>query len=182
MSASADSPEATAADLPPGAASADAADVARAYFETIARRDLDTMTQFYEPGGTGEIHGLVLLTVPGTYRKWFGELFRAFPDFQMEILDVVGGGEVAAVRWRATGTFDGEGRFEDLDPNGARVEMRGCDVLRVRNGRIHRNDAYSNAAEMMRQFGALPPRGSLPERALIGALNLKTRLAKRRSR
>ena len=57
--------------------------------------------------------------------------------------------------------------------------MRGCDVLRVRNGRIHRNDAYTNAAEMMRQFGALPPQGSPPERALIGALNLKTRLARR---
>jgi predicted ester cyclase len=158
--------------------STDAAVVARAYFETIGRRDLDAMTEFYEPGGTGEIHGLVSLTVPGTYREWFGGLFRAFPDFEMEILDVVGGGEVAAVRWRATGTFNGEGRFEGLRPNGARVEMRGCDVLRIRDGRIHRNDAYSNAAEMMRQFGALPPQGSLPERALIAALNAKTRLAR----
>ena len=179
MSASAESPDATAVGLPSGAASADAADVARAYFETVGRRDLDAMTQFYEPGGTGEIHGLVMLTVPGTYRQWFGELFRAFPDFRMEILDVVGAGEVAAVRWCATGTFNGEGRFEGLDPNGARIEMRGCDVLRVRNGRIYRNDAYTNAAEMMRQFGALPPQGSLPERALIAVLNLKAKLRRR---
>jgi predicted ester cyclase len=160
-------------------ASTDAAVVARAYFETIGRRDLDAMTEFYEPGGTGEIHGLVSLTVPDTYREWFGS---PFPDFEMEILDVVGGGEVAAVRWRATGTFNGEGRFEGLRPNGARIEMRGCDVLRIRDGRIHRNDAYSNAAEMMRQFGALPSQGSLPERALIAALNAKTRLASRLGR
>lgn len=163
-------------------ASTDATVVARAYFEAVARRDLDAMEAFYEPGGTGEIHGLVSLTVPGTYREWFGGLFRAFPDFQMEILDVVGGGEVAAVRWRATGTFNGESRFEGLRPNGARVEMRGCDVLRIRDGRIHRNDAYTNAAEMMRQFGALPPQGSLPERALLAALNAKTRLASRLGR
>jgi predicted ester cyclase len=176
---SAESSDAPATDLPPGAASADAADVARAYFETVARHDLDAMTQFYEPGGTGEIHGLVSLTAPGTYRDWFGGLFRAFPDFKMEILDVLGGGEVAAVRWRATGTFNGTGRFEGLDPNGAKIEMNGCDVLRVRNGRIHRNDAYTNAAAMMRQFGALPPQGSAPERALVAALNLKTKLAKR---
>jgi predicted ester cyclase len=157
----------------------EAADVARAYFEAVARRDLDAMTGFYEPGGTGELHGLVELTVPGTYREWFGSLFRAFPDFQMEILDVVGGGEKAAVRWRATGTFSGSGRFEGLDPNGAAVEIGGCDVLTIRGGRIHRNDAYTNAADLARQLGALPPQGSLPEKALTATLNLKTRLKRR---
>ncbi|MET0558960.1 MAG: nuclear transport factor 2 family protein [Solirubrobacterales bacterium] len=163
-------------------ASTDAAVVARAYFEAVARRDLDAMEAFYEPGGTGEIHGLVSLTVPGTYSAWFGDLFRAFPDLRMEILDVVGDGEVAAVRWRATGTFNGDAKFEGLEPNGSRVTMGGCDVLRIRDGRIHRNDAYTNGADLARQLGALPPQGSLPERAMTAALNLKTRLAKRRAR
>jgi steroid delta-isomerase-like uncharacterized protein len=154
----------------------EAAAVARAYFETIARRDLDAMEAFYEPGGTGEIHGLVELTVPGTYRAWFAGLFAAFPDFEFEILDVLSASEKAAVRWRARGTFSGTGRFEGLDPNGAGVDVQGCDVLTIREGRIARNDAYMNGAEMARQLGALPPQGSLPERALTGALNLKTRL------
>ena len=69
-------------------------------------------------------------------------------------------GEKAAVRWRASGTFSGIGRFEGLDPNGARVDLQGCDVLTVRDGRIQRNDAYMNGAEMARQLGALPPAGS----------------------
>jgi len=150
--------------------------VARAYFEAVARRDLDAMEAFYEQGGTGEIHGLVTLTVPGTYREWFGSLFRAFPDFKMEILDVLGdGGEKAAVRWRATGCFDGEGSFEGLAPNGRSVDVQGCDVLTIRAGRIHRNGAYMNGAEMARQLGALPPAGSPPEKALTAALNAKTR-------
>jgi predicted ester cyclase len=157
-------------------AGGDAAAVARAYFEAVARRDLDAMTAFYEPGGTGEIHGLVELRVPDSYRDWFGGLFRAFPDFRMEMLDVVSTGEKAAVRWRATGTFDGEGQFEGLLPNGAQVDVQGCDMLTIRAGRIHRNDAYMNGAEMARQLGALPPQGSAPERGLTAALNLKTRL------
>jgi steroid delta-isomerase-like uncharacterized protein len=157
----------------------DAATVARGYFEAVGRRDLDAMTAFYEPGGTGEIHGLVELRVPDTYRAWFGDLFRAFPDFQMEILDVMSAGDKAAVRWRARGCFDGEGRFEGLRPNGARVDVQGCDVLTIREGRIHRNDAYMNGTEMARQLGALPPAGSAPERALTAALNLKTRLGQR---
>jgi steroid delta-isomerase-like uncharacterized protein len=155
----------------------DAAAVGRAYFEAVGRRDLDAMTEFYEPGGVGEIHGLVSLTAPDSYRAWFGDLFRAFPDFRMEILDLLASGDKVAVRWRAVGTFDGTARFEGLEPNGSSVDVQGCDVLTIRDGRIHHNDAYMNGAEMARQLGALPPQGSPPERALTAALNLKTRLA-----
>ncbi len=154
----------------------DAASVGRAYFEAVGRRDLDAMTEFYVPGGTGEIHGLSELVVPDSYRAWFGNLFQAFPDFEFEILDLMATGEKAAVRWRATGHFTGPVRFEGMVANGAAVDIQGCDVLTIREGRIQRNDAYMNAADMARQLGALPPRGSVAEKAATGALNLKTRL------
>lgn len=158
--------------------SIDAGSVARAYFEAIAAQDLDAMTDFYEVGGTGELHGLVELIAPDSYRAWFANLFAAFPDFHFEILDVVAEGDLAAVRWHASGTFDGEARFEGVDPTGARIDLTGCDVLRIRDGKIHRNDAYMNGAQMAQQLGALPPTGSLPERAMLGALNMKTRIAR----
>ena len=154
----------------------DAASVARAYFDAVARRDLEAMHGFYAPDGTGEIHGLVELHAGDTYRPWFAALFAAFPDFEFEVRDVMATGEKAAVRWRARGSFSGTGSFEGLRPNGALVDVQGCDVLTIRDGRIQRNDAYMNGAEMARQLGALPPAGSLLERALTGALNLKTRL------
>ncbi len=156
----------------------DAAAVARAYFEAVARQDLDAMAACWEPGAPDLIHGLVELTVPEDLRAWFGELFTAFPDFSFEIVDVVASGEKAAVHWHATGTFDGSASFEGLLPNGSQVDIQGCDVLTVRDGRIVRNDAYMNGAEMARQLGALPPAGSAPERALTGALNVKTRLSR----
>jgi len=154
----------------------DTAAVARAYFEAVARQDLDAMAACWEPGSSDVIHGLADLTVPADLRAWFGELFAAFPDFTFEILDLIADGEKAAVHWRATGGFDGDSSFEGLLPNGNRVEVQGCDVLTVREGRIVRNDAYMNGAEMARQLGALPPAGSPPERALTAALNAKTRL------
>jgi steroid delta-isomerase-like uncharacterized protein len=157
----------------------DTATVARAYFEAVGRRDLDAMTEFYAPGGVGEIYGLVRLEVPETYRSWFGDLFRAFPDFEMEIIEIIAEGEKAAVRWRANGSFSGSANFEGLAPNGSRVDIQGCDVLTVRDGRIQHNDAYMNGTEMLRQLGALPPAGSAPEKAMTAALNLKTRLAQR---
>ncbi len=164
--------------MPATQPSTNAGAIARSYFEAIARQDLEAMMSYWEPGGTGEIHGLVSLTAPDTYRAWFANLFAAFPDFRFEILDVVAEGEQAAVRWRATGTFNGATRFEGMDPTGAKVDLTGCDLLTIRDGKIQRNDAYMNGAQMAQQLGALPPAGSLPERGMLTALNLKTRLTR----
>src|SRR5882757_504532 len=98
------------------------------------------MATCWSPGGDDVIHGVVEMTVPDDLRAWFGGLFAAFPDFHFEVLDVITSEEKAAVRWRATGTFDGSGRFEGLIPNGGRVDVQGCDVLAVHDGLIVRND------------------------------------------
>jgi steroid delta-isomerase-like uncharacterized protein len=156
----------------------DTASVARGYFEVVTQRDLDAMVSFWEPGGRGVIHGLVELRIPDTYRQWFGSLFAAFPDFRFEVLDLVAEGEKAAVRWRATGTFDGPAKFQGLRANGSSVDITGCDLLTIRDGAIHRNDAYLNGAQMAQQLGALPPTGSPAERAMMAALNAKTQLGR----
>jgi predicted ester cyclase len=148
--------------------------VARAYFDAVSRRDLDAMVAVWEPGSLDVLHGVAELRVPEDLRGWFGGLFAAFPDWRFEVLDVLASGEKAAVRWHATGTFAGSARFQGLIPNGKSIDVEGCDVLTVRGGRVVRNDAYLNGAEMARQLGALPPEGSLPERALTGMLNLGT--------
>jgi predicted ester cyclase len=147
--------------------------VAIAYFEVIGNRDIDGMMKLWEPGCYGYIHGIADLRVPDGYREYFGGLFTAFPDFQMEITDLVAYGDKAAVRWTARGTFTG-GKFEGLSPTGARIEMEGCDLLTIRDGLIRENRAYFNATEMARQLKAMPPAGSIGERAMLGAVNART--------
>lgn len=156
----------------------DAAAVAEAYFTAVGEHDLETMVSFWEPGGIGEIKGLVELVAPDSYRAWFSDLFQAIPDLKLEVVEIVASGEKAAVRWRGTGRFDGGVRFEGLLPNGSEIDLEGCDVIAVRDGKVHRNDVYINGAEMARQLGALPAAGSLPERTLVGAVNARTRVAK----
>ena len=65
----------------------------------------------------------------------------------------------AAVRWRAHATFAGPGNFLGFEPNGARIDIEGVDLVRVRDGRIAAIDAYMNGAELARQLGALPAAG-----------------------
>lgn len=166
----------------PSAAVGDTATVGRGYFEALAAKDLDAMTAHWEPGATDELHGLASLRAPEEIREWFGNLFSAVPDFRMEILDVLADGEKAAVHWHMTGTFSGDARFEGAIATGAAIDITGCDVLTIRDGKIHRNDAYMNGMQMARQLGVFPPQGSSQERAMIGAANVKTRLARKLGR
>jgi len=156
-----------------------AGEVAESYFEAVANRDIERMLEHWHPDGGGYIHGLIDVVVPDTYRGWFADMFKAFPDWRFEVLDIIAGGDQAAVRWRATGTFTGPVRFEGMEPNGAHVEVEGCDVLTVRDGKLVSNCAYMNGAEMARQLGVLPPQGSIQEKAMLGALNARTAIAKR---
>lgn len=148
--------------------------VATAYFDAIKARDVDAMAACWRPGSVDHFYGVAELQVPADLQAWFGGLFRAFPDFVMEVEDMVAYGNKAAVRWSATGTFTGTGKFEGLLATGASVELEGLDLLRIEEGEIVENRAFSNGMEMARQMGAMPPRGSTGERVMLGLTNLRT--------
>lgn len=153
--------------------------VATAYFEAIAARDLDAMTEVWAPGAMDYLHGMADLKAPEGVREFFGEMFKTMPDFSMSVTDLVAYGDKAAVRWAATGTFNGEGKFQGIAPTGKRIEVEGLDLLTIRDGLIQENHAYTNGMEMARQMGLMPPLGSAPDRAMLGAMNAKTAAGKR---
>lgn len=163
----------------PRAAKAQTVDVVDRYFAAVAARDLDAMCACWAPGGVDRMIGEAELVAPEGIRGWFGALFGAFPDFSLEVLDKAAEGDRCAARWIARGTFAGPGAFRGLQPNGARIEIEGCDVVRVADDLIHHNDAYLDGTTLARQLGALPPAGSAIERRTTEALNARTRVAGR---
>jgi hypothetical protein len=70
-------------------------------------------------------------------------------------------------------------KFQGLAPNGRSIELEGADLLRVEDGKIVSNDAYTNGMVFAQQVGAFPPQGSPQERAMAAAFNAKTALEKR---
>lgn len=156
----------------------DAERIGRAYFEAHGRQDLDTVAGLWEPGGVGRIVGLTDLVAPQGIRDFFGEIYAAIPDFALEICSLTAQDDRCAVRWRAIGTFTGPARFQGLEPTGARIDIEGCDVVVVRDGKVQHLDAYLDGADLARQLGALPPQDSPAERRMTAALNLRTRLAR----
>ncbi len=152
------------------------ADVAKRYFEAVAAHDGDAAVACWAPGGVERVVGQRELTAPDGVRAFLGELHGAFPDLSWEVLDVTAVEDRAAVRWRARGTFAGPGRFQGFVPNGARVEMEGCDVLTVADGKVQHLDAYLDSGDVARQLGLLPPAGSPVEAALTRLANAVTRV------
>jgi predicted ester cyclase len=120
------------------------------------------------------IHGIAEMKAPGEIKAFFSAQYEAFPDWDFEILELCASGKHAACRWRVNATFTGPGRFQGLAPTGARIVMEGCDMLRVEDGQIVENNAYTNAVQLAQQLGMMPPPGSAADRAMTGAFNAKT--------
>ena len=151
----------------------------RAYFDALARRDLDAMVACWAPGGREFIRGQVDTVAPDGVRRFFEAVFAAIPDFQLRVEDLCAQNDRVAVRWSATGTFSGFVPLNGIEPNGAPVALEGLDLLVIEDGLIVANDAFMDNIGFARQIGVLPPEGSTAEQRLNAAFNAKTRLSRR---
>jgi glyoxylase-like metal-dependent hydrolase (beta-lactamase superfamily II)/predicted ester cyclase len=154
-------------------------DVAKKYFTAIGDHDLDAATALWVPGAIDRFVGGEELIAPDGIRRYFSELYGAMPDFTLEIIDLTTYRNRTAVRWKARGTFAGPGNFQGLAPNGARLELEGCDVLTVEDDLIIHNDAYVDTGAIARGLGVLPPLGSTAEQRLTRLANTRTRMTAR---
>ena len=152
--------------------------VARSYFAAVARGDVEGMIEHWVPHGVGRFVGDRDVPVPDGYRREFGQIFAALPDFDFQISDLYVRGEQATVRWRMRGTFSGE-PWDGVEPTGARVDLEGVDLLTVRDGKVVGLDAFVNFLDFARQVGLLPAAGSPAEQRLNAMFNARTRLGRR---
>jgi hydroxyacylglutathione hydrolase len=157
---------------------AETARIVRAYFEEVEAGRADAALRHYGPRGSGAIHG----QMEGGRQEiadHFAMLHAAFPDFDLEVLQLIAQDDMAAVRWRLRATFAGPGDFMGFAPTGARVDIEGTDFLKVADGKILRLDAYTDGMTVARQLGLLPEQGSRQDRGMQRALNARTRLGRR---
>ena len=137
--------------------------IARRYFDALTKHELDDAVALWAPGAVDRLIGQDELVAPDGIRQYFGDLFDAFPDFAFEIVDTTTQRERCTVRWRATATFIGPGRFQGFAPTGERIAIEGCDVFEVADDLIVANTAYLDSGDIARQLGFLPPAGSRAE-------------------
>jgi steroid delta-isomerase-like uncharacterized protein len=157
--------------------------VASQIFEALGKQDLEAAMALQHPDVVEDFVVLRLFEGREAVRDFFAGLFSAFPDFRIEVLQVVGDETHAVVQWHAHGTFTGA-PFQGIHATGRSVDLRGCDVMEFDNGKLKGNTIYYDGLTFARQIGMLPREGSSADRAITAAFNagtdVKSRLSQRR--
>lgn len=148
---------------------------ARSYFEALAGRNPEAMASHWNGDGVADIVPLAVLRGPDEVRAFFRELFAAFPGIETTVTRVVADDKHAVVEWRMAGTFGGA-PFQGIEPTGKQVDLRGIDILEIKDDEILGNTAYYDGAAFARQVGLLPPRESGADRAILNAFNAVTKV------
>jgi predicted ester cyclase len=115
-----------------------AADVYRAYVAAETRRDDDGMAAMLAPDVVIELNGKPALGSADEDAAAMVALFDAYPDYQRELIEVIGEGSRAAARWRMVGHPRPElvDRLPELD-------ICGCSFVVVKDGRMTEAHVWS---------------------------------------
>jgi steroid delta-isomerase-like uncharacterized protein len=151
-------------------------EVVASYFEALNRRDAAAAAEYLAPDVVEEITGVGVLRGRDEVRTFFDGLFKAAPDMEVLVDRTVSEGDTDVVQWRMNGTFTGGPLFNGVQATGGRLQLRGFDVIDVRDGKIVRNTAYQDGIELARALGMMPPQDSPAEKAMIAAFNGATKL------
>lgn len=87
-------------------------------------------------------------------REFLQATRSAFPDWRVEVTDVVVDGDRVAVRW--TGRVTHGGSFHGIPPTGRRIHVSGINLYRVENGKIAEEWEQTDSLGMLQQLGVLP--------------------------
>jgi steroid delta-isomerase-like uncharacterized protein len=111
----------------------------------------------WREGSEGIVNGQQTLT------ENLQDIFRTFPDWKMEIVEMVAEGESVVVRCRVSGTHLGVGSkrvnggfLVGVQPTGKRFEVQHIHWYRVRDGKITDHFANRDDLGMTQQLGILP--------------------------
>jgi predicted ester cyclase len=88
-------------------------------------------------------------------RRWASPFQSAFPDFRMEIVDLVAEGDKVVAHFKCSGTHEGE--WLGVAPTGRRFEnVDEIYVFRVRNAKLSSAIGVEDNLSRMRQLGLRP--------------------------
>ena len=83
-----------------------------------------------------------------------GRIESAFPDFKMEILDLIAEGDRVAYRMRFTGTH--KGPYMGISPTGRKVSVEAMHMLRFSEGKVAEHWSVRDDLTRLRQLGQFP--------------------------
>jgi steroid delta-isomerase-like uncharacterized protein len=137
----------------------DNATIVRAHYDAFNSRNIDKSLALV----TEDVKWLNIpfgasYTARKGYREFLDNWSTGMPDCKVEVLNVVAGDEWTAVEFIARGKHTGPlvGPQGTIPATQKTIDMKFCELLRVKDGQIAEGRVYFDAATMMRQLGHLP--------------------------
>lgn len=151
-----ETPASAAGDGATAPADPDSAALVRGLYDAYNIRDFDSGARLTTESAklvnmaTGET-----LTGPDGMRTFLKGWATAFPDSKVTIENLIASGDRVTVEFVGRGTNTGPltTPMGEIQPTGRSVELRFCDVVELRDGKIQNLRSYFDLASMMRQLG-----------------------------
>ena len=128
------------------------------YVELYNAGDLDACMELYAEEAVQRMHDGVFEGVAAIRARLARDL-DAFPDAKYVVESFVEDGDEFADEWTFTGTNTGPFRLPDgtvLPANGKPVEIKGMELVEVRDGKIVVDNLYYDFMAAVAQLGLVP--------------------------
>jgi predicted ester cyclase len=128
------------------------------YVERYNARDLDGCMELYAEDAVQLMPDGLFAGRAAITERLAREL-AAFPDIEWGLLSFVEQGDAFADEWTFAGTQKGSLLLPDgteLPPTGRRVEVRGMELVKMRDGKIVVDNLYYDNLAIAVQLGVLP--------------------------
>ena len=125
-------------------------DLARRWMNDVWNTRIEaTIDELLAPHAVGHADGRPNIHGVSEFREYRGALLNAFPDLHLEVEDAVCSGDHVAVRWRVSGTHDGDGL--GIGATNKAADFWGMTWFRFSDGRLVEGwDAWNQGGLMQR--------------------------------
>jgi steroid delta-isomerase-like uncharacterized protein len=136
--------------------------IRRIVTEAINQGNLAVAEEAFAPDYLTHVPGVTNLpSGPGAFKNIISIYRVAFPDYHMEIQDLVAEGDKLVNRFITTGTH--KGPLWGLPPTGKAFEIQGMVMHRFEDGKIKESWLADDIPSMLKQLGLeAPPRQGPP--------------------
>jgi steroid delta-isomerase-like uncharacterized protein len=127
--------------------------LARRWFtEVWNERRESTVNELLAPDAAGHMEGGLEVRGPAEFHPVRAALIGAFPDFELNVDQIIAQGDDVVVRWSAKGTH--RGVHLGFPASNRRAAFRGMTWLRFQDGKIVEGWDAWNQGRVMRELGA----------------------------
>ena len=121
--------------------------IVRKFIEAYNKHDLSSIDDFVAPDFVDHTHQ----TGREGLKQLFSMAFKAFPDWNETIEDIIAEGDKVWVRITFTGTNTGE--WLGFAPTGKKVTSKNVDTYRIVNGKLSEYWNVTDASDFNKQLG-----------------------------